>query len=93
MLTINYKDILEADDIPFAISYQRQRFVQDFMKESENEDTFDAMKTLMDLYDQYWNSRMDLLLKNGLSEQFAIKNIIYRSLVEASFNQYLIMKS
>lgn len=89
MMTIDYKEILHADDITFAIAQQRQFFIQDFLNESKNEDNFDSMKILMELYDSYWNSRMDLLVKNGLSEQLAIRNIVERSIVEAVFNQQL----
>lgn len=93
MMTIDYKEILHADDITFAIAQQRTLFIQDFLNESKNEDNFDSMKTLMELYDTYWNSRIDLLVKNGLSEQLAIRDIVERSIIEAAFSQHISCES
>lgn len=89
MMEIDYKKILQADDVTFAIAQQRKLFIQDFLDQSKNESDFDSMKDLMDLYDAYWNSRMKILVKNGLSEQFAILNIVKRGVIEAAFNQHL----
>lgn len=89
MLVINYNDILNAEDTSFAISYQRQLFINDFIESALREDNFDDMKSLMELYDSYWNSRMDILVKHGMNDQFAIKDIVRRSIVEASFSHML----
>lgn len=87
MINIDYKEILEAEDISLEIAVQKTCFVNEFVNEvNEICKSFDDFKDLVKAYDSYWNSVMDILSKNGVDETFLVKDIVSRSVIESTLN-------